>query len=54
MSEHCCDCEHFENRCYTNGSVISVCNKRNESVNPEDNCKSRERIYQEWLKRCGR
>ena len=26
----CFDCENFENRCYTNGSVISVCNKRHE------------------------
>jgi len=53
-SKHCCDCGEFENRCYTNGSVVSVCNKRNEVVDPEDNCKKVEQKYRQWLKRCGR
>ena len=54
MTEHCCDCDDFENRCYRDGSVIGICNKRHEVVDPEDNCKIVERRYQEWLKRCGR
>jgi len=55
MSEvHCCDCDNFENRCYTDGSVVSVCNERNEVVDPEDNCTKREQKYRQWLKRCGR
>jgi len=54
MAEHCCDCQHFENRCYKDGSVVSVCNYRNEVVDPEDNCDKREKYHREWLRRCGR
>ena len=49
----CFDCEHFENRCYTNGRVISVCNKRHEAVDPEDTCKRREKLLEQWKKRVG-
>ena len=52
--KHCCDCDEFENRCYQDGTVISVCNKRNEVVDPEDNCEIREKLHQQWLKRAGR
>ena len=54
MTEHCCDCDDFENRCYYDGSIIGICNKRHEVVDPEDNCEKRDKIYQAWLKRCGR
>jgi len=49
----CFDCENFENRCYTNGSVISVCNKRHEVVDPEDTCKRREKLLEQWKKKVG-
>ena len=52
--KHCCDCQHFETRCYKNDSVVSVCTYRNEVVDPEDNCDKREKYYRQWLKRCGR
>jgi len=54
MTNHCCDCDRFENRCYQNGTVISVCNERHEVVDPEDNCEIREKKYKQWLRRCGR
>ena len=47
----CFDCNDFENRCYTDDSVISVCNKRNEVVNPEDTCAIRDKILEKWRRR---
>ena len=49
----CFDCPEFENRCYLDGSVISICNKRHEVVSPEDSCKVRDRVRRDWEKRVG-
>jgi len=36
----CFECPYFENRCYTDGSVISICNKYHCVTDPEYTCKS--------------
>jgi hypothetical protein len=53
MNMKCFECPEFETRCYVSGSVVSICNKRNEVVSPEDSCKSRDRIRKAWEKKVG-
>jgi len=50
MSVKCFDCPKFENRCYLDGSVVSICNKRHEVVSPEDSCKTRDKNRRRWEK----